>query len=378
MNKKTELRYPNHDINNNDHMTNQTHSPTHPPFISAIFPAYNEEGVIEGNVDQVANYVATILKPGQYHEVLVIDDGSIDSTPEILQQMRLTRPWLKCIRHKRNAGRGKALRTGFENAKGDYVFTLDADLSYSPEHIGRMLAPLESGAADVVLASAYHPKGTVANVPFNRAIISRLGNKVLALAVGGGIHTTTCVVRGYTRESVETLILFSNGKDIHLEIIQKAQTLGLKIVEVAADLSWRSAKRSRTSKGLSFSDIWMLSRRHLFYNFLLRPTSLFIIPLSVVTVAFVITSIFLVYGFVFQALQTGDGQPLALYQALRSHMQTAQLTYFTWAFSFILLLQFIFLNLMAKQSNHHHEEMLRYISRLERKTFRSNDDSAAN
>ncbi|MFC1525496.1 glycosyltransferase family 2 protein [Candidatus Latescibacterota bacterium] len=337
------------------------------PFVSVIVPAFNEEGVIEANIDQVADYLNGFVKAGQRYEVLVIDDGSTDSTPEILAGMVVSRPWLRTMRHRRNSGRGKALRTGFEHSRGDYVVTLDADLSYSPEHIGRMLAPLEEGQADVVLASPYHPEGSVSNVPFNRALVSRLGNKLLARAVGGGIRTTTCVVRAYAREVIDELILFSSGKDIHLEIIQKARILGFRVTEVPADLCWRAAKRSRASRGMSVRDLWALSRRHLFFNFLLQPSSLFAVPLTLIATVFIVNTGLILWGYWDQIVLMPDGLGwMVWYQALRLHMRSAQLSYFVWGLCFILLLQFTSLNLMSKQSNHHYEEMLRYISRLER------------
>lgn len=335
--------------------------------LSVIIPAFNEEGVIELHADRVASFLHGHLTAGQDFEVLVVDDGSIDSTAAILAGMQASRPWLRTVRHPRNAGRGKALRTGFAAARGAFIVTLDADLSYSPDHIARLLAPLERGTADVVLASAYHPQGSVRNVPFGRAMLSRLGNLVLSQAVGGGIHTATCVVRAYTREVLDHLILFGNGKDLHLEIIQKARILGFRVVEVPADLCWLPVKRSRAAKGMSLGDLWSLSRRHLFYNFLMRPTSLFVLPLLLFAIVFAATSVAILLGYSHQyAAMEGLSGLSRAYQALRANMQGAPLSYVVWGLSLVLLLQFLSLNLMSKQSNHHYEEMLRHVSRLER------------
>lgn len=160
------------------------------PYLSIVMPAYNEESVIEGNVDQIAGHLAG-LPGGRSFEIVVINDGSRDSTGAILDRMAAERKYLRVVHHRRNYGRGRALQTGFLESTGRYVVSLDADLSYSPEHIEKILKPLENGEADVVLASAYHPEGSVENVPLNRALISRVGNKILAYAVGGGLKTVT-------------------------------------------------------------------------------------------------------------------------------------------------------------------------------------------
>lgn len=202
--------------------------------ISVIMPCFNEAAAIEKNAGEMERYLKTLGRP---YQLILVDDGSTDSTPRILDSMRSST--ITVAHHYRNRGRGAALRTGFDAATGSYVFTFDADLSYSPDHIKSMLAELERGA-DVVLAAAYHAQGRVENVPFFRAWISRMGNRVLT--IGRPLTTVTCVVRGYRKEVVDSLALFSEGKDIHLEILSKAEDLGYRVVEVPARLKWRATK----------------------------------------------------------------------------------------------------------------------------------------
>ena len=270
------------------------------------------------------------------------------------------------MHHPRNFGRGRALQTGFRASAGQYVVTLDADLSYAPDHIAKILAPLQQGEADVVLASAYHPEGHVENVPFNRALISRMGNKILAYTVGGGLRTVTCVVRGYTREVIDALILFSDGKDIHLEIIQKVRILGYRILEIPATLRWLPAKRSNAAKGMSIKDLWQMSSRHLFFNFLFRPYSMFMIPIGVLSIIVIALGIQLGIGFVWMLNKMPESTGwIGLYHVLREHIIWAKISYVVFGLSLILLLQFVSLLLMSKQSNHYYEEMLRYFAHLE-------------
>ena len=336
-------------------------------YLTVIIPAYNEEGVIQDHIDQVANYLSKLLGEKRAFEIVVVDDGSRDATGEILDRLKLTNNYLHVVHHLRNFGRGRALQTGFLASSGQYVVTLDADLSYDPDHIAKLLAPLQRGEADVVLASAYHPKGHVENVPFNRALISRMGNKILAYAVGGGLRTVTCVVRGYTREVIDALILFSDDKDIHLEIIQKVRILGYRILEIPATLRWLPVKRSNATKGMSIGDLWQMSSRHLFFNFLFRPYSMFMIPIGVLSIIVIALGIQMGIGYVWMLTKMPDSTGwIGLYHVLREHIIWAKISYMVFGLSLILLLQFVSLLLMSKQSNHYYEEMLRYFAYLER------------
>lgn len=342
-------------------------APPGPVHVSVIMPAYNEEGVIQNHIDQVAHYLSKLLGEKQAFEIIVIDDGSRDATGEILERLKSTRNYLRVVHHRQNFGRGRAIRTGFQASAGQYVITLDADLSYTPDHIEKILGPLERGEADVVLASAYHAEGRVENVPLNRALISRIGNKILAYAVGGGLRTVTCVVRGYTREVINALILFSDGKDIHLEIIQKVRILGYRILEIPATLKWLPAKRSSTAKGMSIKDLWQMSSRHLFFNFLFRPSSMFMIPIVVLSVIVAVLGIQLGIGLIGMLRQMPESAGwVGLYNVLREHIIWAKISYMVLGLSLILLLQFVSLLLMSKQSNHHYEDIIRYFAHLER------------
>ena len=177
----------------------------------------------------------------------------------------------------------------------------------------------------------------------------------------------TCVVRGYTREVIEALILFSDGKDIHLEIVQKVRILGYRILEVPATLKWLPQKRSGTIKGMSLKDFCQMSSRHLFFNFLFRPSSLFMIPIGVLSFIVIVLGIQIATGFAWMWGQMpGVSGWMGLYHVLREHIIWAKISYALFALALILLLQFLSLLLMSKQTNHYYEETLRYFSHLER------------
>jgi len=338
------------------------------PYVSVIISAYNEEGVIEDHINQVGEFLYRHLGPDKTFEIIVVNDGSNDSTGAIIDRLALEREYLIAEHHPRNLGRGRGIRTGFARSTGRYVFTLDADLSYSPDHVARMLPPLESGETDVVLASVYHPEGHVKNVPFGRALISRVGNRLLSVSLGGELHTVTCVVRGYTRDVIDSLTLFSDGKDIHLEIIQKARMLGFKIIEIPAELRWRVSKRTGGTRGWAPGDFMRLVSRHLFFNFLFRPSLLCWIPMGLLGALFLVVSFTIVHGYTMVLSQTTGAEGFTKYYlALREHILLAKVSYFGWSLVLVLLFQFASLVFIAKQNNHHFEEIFSFLSFLRKR-----------
>jgi dolichol-phosphate mannosyltransferase len=206
--------------------------------LTVIMPCYNEEHGIKSHALEMRSYLESLKQP---YELILVNDGSSDGTKDVLNSLASKYPEIKAYHHERNRGRGAGVRTGFAHATGDYVFTFDADLSYAPSHIKTMLDAFQKTKADIIIASCYNKKGSVKNVPWFRALISRWGNKVLTL--GSPLSVITCIVRGYRKEVVDSLELFSEGKEIHLEIISKASDMGFRIAEVPAHLEWRKEKR---------------------------------------------------------------------------------------------------------------------------------------
>jgi len=340
------------------------------PRLTLVIPCYNEAAIIARNASELVSWMAEHMPETDY-ELLLINDGSRDDTGAILDRLAAGTPNIRAVHHKRNFGRGRAIRTGFENARGDYVICLDADLSYSPEHIPRLLDPLVSGRADITLASAYHPEGEVVNVPFLRARISRWGNAFLRWGTYGQLYTVTCVVRGYTRDVVDTLELISSGKESHLEVVHKAPLLGFRLVEVPARLAWRDRKRKgRQSllsslpgfgKGSVFTD-------HLMYNFVLRPSLLALVPIAFCVIALLLGTVSLFVAFInrFSALSDG-GMFDRLYISLRETLLGGQVTLTVMIVALILLLFFVVLTVIAHINKRNFNELYVLISRMNRR-----------
>lgn len=329
--------------------------------ISIIIPVYNEEDSIDDTIDELESYMNSYSGCSCW-ELILVNDGSTDNTLQIINSIKQIKPWIKVVDLGANFGRGKALRRGLEESTGDIIVSLDADLSYAPHHIERMVEKLVNNNADMVLASAYGRGGTVRNVPFKRLWISRLGNMILSFMYGENITVLTCIARAYRKTLVDRLDLHSNSKDIHLEILYKAKILGAKILEVPGDLKWRKKKAAtlkKHDKRRSTLKLRRTSRSHFFFALLNRPGIIYFVPGSILLV--ISLSIF------FLSLKTivpDIINGMSVYFALRKSILNATPSWLTLAVSFILSIQFFSLGFLTNQNKKNYEETYKTINSL--------------
>ena len=211
--------------------------------LSIVIPMFNEAENAETSLNRVQE--ALISFNGTY-EIIVVNDGSIDHTLDILRKIESNNEKVRVVSYSENMGRGMALRKGFQESKGEMVVSIDADLSYDPRYILDMVHALRTGEdIDLALASPYMPGGKTEGVPPLRLWISKLGNRILRLALPNRIYTSTGIFRAYRKYVLDSLELESNGKEIHLEILSKAMALGFRIKEIPVTLKGRKGGRSK-------------------------------------------------------------------------------------------------------------------------------------
>lgn len=236
------------------------------PQVSVVIPMFNEA---ENAADTLAAVGAALTERGWSYEIVPVNDGSTDATAETLEDLAAGDARIRPVVYRVNRGRGYALRRGFASAHGEIVAALDADLSYTVDHLTRMVDLLhEDPEADIVVASPYMPGGRVEGVPFVRLAFSRIGNVVLRAALPRRIYTSTGVVRAYRHDVLRSLNLESDGKEIHLEILSDALALGYRVVEMPATLRARKKGRSKFRPRATVAS-------HLLFSVLARPAGLF-------------------------------------------------------------------------------------------------------
>ncbi|TAM75751.1 glycosyltransferase family 2 protein [bacterium] len=244
--------------------------------ISVIIPAYQEGRTIACSLAAVDSALAA-LRARYEVELVVVDDGSTDDTVAGAARFAEGRADVRVLRHPRNRGLGAALRTAFGQARGAYVVTLDADLSYGPEYVERLVTALEESGADMVLASAYMPGGRVVNVPWGRRVLSREANRFLSLATNARLHTLTCMVRAYRSELLAQLPAARDGMEINHELVFAALRAGANVVEIPARLAWsderaRAVRRPKLARAAAH--IWHVLRSGIAH----RPALLLALP----------------------------------------------------------------------------------------------------
>jgi glycosyltransferase involved in cell wall biosynthesis len=205
--------------------------------LSIVVPCFNEEAILLANMKIIQDFLERRNSKFDW-EILIIDDGSIDSTGEIADEIEKKDRHVRVIHHPTNLNLGNALQTGFRNAKGEIIVVIDVDLSYSVEYIGQMADKLISESADIVIASAYMPGGKVTAVPFLRRIMSKWVNVFMRISAQDKYYTFTGMVRAYKTSFIRSVNLKTRDYEINPEIMYKAMILRARIIEIPAHLDW--------------------------------------------------------------------------------------------------------------------------------------------
>jgi glycosyltransferase involved in cell wall biosynthesis len=214
--------------------------------LSVLIPVYNEARTI----DQVLRLVSDV--PIE-KEIIVVDDGSVDGTREILQRWD-GRGGVRVVLHPRNLGKGRAVRTALGQARGDILVIQDADLEYDPAEYSVLLRPIEAGRADVVYGSRFFGSSE-RRVQF---FWHTVGNRMLTLIsnVFTNLNLTdmaTCY-KAFHRRVIPSLDLESKRFGVDAEFTVKVARAGFRIFEVPISYFGRSqaeGKKIRLKDGFS-------------------------------------------------------------------------------------------------------------------------------
>jgi glycosyltransferase involved in cell wall biosynthesis len=192
--------------------------------ISIIVPVYNEEATVRNVIERLLSIDLPIAR-----EILVVNDGSTDRTRHVLDAMPPSPDTLRIVHAQVNGGKGRAIRTGFEQARGTIVAIQDADLELDPAQLKDLIAPILSGEASVVYGSRFLTG--LPNAPWLTIVANKALTAATNLLYGSRITDMETCYKIMRTEVARGLALEANRFDIEPEITAKVLLQNLTIVE---------------------------------------------------------------------------------------------------------------------------------------------------
>jgi dolichyl-phosphate beta-glucosyltransferase len=214
------------------------------PKYSIIIPAYNESARIPATLESV---VACIRERGWPAEVVVVNDGSTDSTAQLVRDFGSRAPEVRLLENPGNRGKGFSVRAGILQAQGEIVMFTDSDLSAPIEEAERLFAAISSGA-DIAIGSRWLESGRQTHrQPLYRQLFGRCFNLVCRMVMNLPFADTQCGFKAFTRSAAQTVFQLQTIErwGFDPEILFIALKRGFEVVEVP--VSWAHDERTRMS-----------------------------------------------------------------------------------------------------------------------------------
>jgi len=168
--------------------------------ISVVVPLFNEEE----SLSELASWIARVMKAGNFsYELILVDDGSKDGSWKVIEGLAAANDAIKGIRFRRNYGKSAALNLGFQQASGEVVVTMDADLQDSPEEIPELYQMIKVDGFDLV--SGWKKKRFD---PVSKTIPTKLYNWATRRATGIKLHDFNCGLKAYRQEVVKSIEVY--------------------------------------------------------------------------------------------------------------------------------------------------------------------------
>ena len=233
------------------------------PDLTFVIPVYNEEGSLETLTDQIYGVVRELKFD---FEILFVDDGSTDESRGILDRLARERSEIQIIRFRRNSGKSAALAMGFQRARGEVVFTMDADLQDDPEEIPHFLEALDGGA-DMVTGWKLNRQD-----PMEKRIPSRLFNAITSYMSGIHLHDFNCGFKAYRKDVVREIPMYG---EMHHFIPFLAHRQGFRVVEIPVKHHPRKFGKSKFGMERYLRGFFDLMTVSFLTTFLYRPMHFF-------------------------------------------------------------------------------------------------------
>ncbi len=228
-----------------------------PPLLSIIVPAHNEENRLPQSVEAILEFIHAQTYES---EIIIIENGSSDSTAQISQDFAARHPEIQALQEP-VAGKGLAVRRGMLAAKGDFRFICDADLSMPIDEVSLFLPP-KAPPFDVAIASREIPGAVRYNEPYYRHLIGRAFNLLVRVVTLPGLQDTQCGFKCFRAEAAEELFPLQTiaGWTFDVEILFIARKRGMQVIEIPINWYFNSGSRVRILRDSAtmFADLFRI------------------------------------------------------------------------------------------------------------------------
>lgn len=212
--------------------------------LSVVIPAFNEQERLPGTLASVKRYLECRRLRA---ELILVDDGSQDQTPRLMEEAAAEQPYVKVVRLETNRGKGRAIAAGVEVSRGRLVLVSDADLSTPIEELDHLKVALEEGAGVAIASRALRLSRIEVHQPVHRVLMGKCFNLVAQALFLPGLWDTQCGFKLFPGDAARLIFsqLEIDGFAYDVEALWRARKLGLSIREVP--VTWRHSAPTRVS-----------------------------------------------------------------------------------------------------------------------------------
>jgi dolichol-phosphate mannosyltransferase len=226
--------------------------------VLVIIPTHQE-------ADNIVTVITRILAAVPGVHVLVVDDASVDGTPDLAEELDAGRGQISVIRRNSKDGLGNAYRVGFAwglERDFDILCEIDADLSHDPAVLPELISPVALGA-QLAIGSRYIPGGAIVGWPRKRLALSRWGNRYVALMLGLAINDATAGFRAFDANIIRKCDLVgtrSDGYMFQVETTYRLVRTGSRIVEIPIVFTERQLGHSKMKSSIVKEALWLVTK----------------------------------------------------------------------------------------------------------------------